>query len=299
VDCGDEAIGDTSIADYGIDQLRRRHDKPFLLTIGFHKPHMPWNVPKKYFDMYPLDRIELPPYRADDLRDIPPAGVAMARRPGSNAPDRPSDHELMLTSGRWKEAVQAYLASITYVDGQIGRVLDALDASPFRDNTIVVLLGDHGWNLGEKHHWRKFSLWEESTRSPLIWSAPGVTKPGTTSKRPVDFMTIYPTLADLAGLPVPAHVEGKSIRKLLANPSAGWDPAALTTHGLGNHAVRTEQWRYIRYRDGGEELYDETKDPYEWTNLAAIPAHQKVKAALAERFPKVDAPRGRVTDRER
>jgi len=299
VDCGDDAIEDTSIADYGIDQLRRRHAKPFLLTIGFHKPHMPWNVPKKYFDMYPLDAIQLPPYREDDLRDIPSAGVRMARGPGGNSPDRQSDHELMVKSGRWKEAVQAYLAAISYVDGQIGRVLDALDASPFRANTIVVLLGDHGWNLGEKHHWRKFSLWEESTRTPLIWVAPGVTKPGMTSKRPVDFMTIYPTLADLAGLPLPAHVEGGSIRKLLADPAAAWDRSALTTHGAGNHAVRTEQWRYIRYSDGGEELYDETKDPFEWTNLAANPAHRSVKASLAERFPKVDAPRGQPRDRER
>lgn len=298
VDCGDDAIGDTSIADYGIDQLRRRHAKPFLLTIGFHKPHMPWNVPKKYFDIYPLDAVQLPPYRADDLSDIPPAGVTMARGPGSNSPGKPSDHESMVKSGRWKEAVQAYLAAISYVDGQIGRVLDALDASPSRANTIVVLLGDHGWNLGEKHHWRKFSLWEESTRTPLIWFVPGVTKPGTTSNRPVDFMSIYPTLAELAGIPLPAHVEGGSIRTLLADPSATWGRSALTTHGVGNHAVRTEQWRYIRYRDGGEELYDETNDPFEWTNLAANPAHRKLKAALAERFPKVNAPRGRSTGKE-
>jgi len=297
VDCGDDAIADTSIADYGIAQLRRSHAKPFLLTIGFHKPHMPWNVPKKYFDMYPLDAVQLPPYRADDLGDIPPAGVTMARGPGSNSPDRPSDHELMVKSGRWKEAVQAYLAAISYVDGQIGRVVDALDASPFRANTIVVLLGDHGWNLGEKHHWRKFSLWEESTRTPLIWLAPGVTKPGTTSSRAVDFMSIYPTLAELAGLPLPAHVEGGSIRKLLADPSASWDRSALTTHGFGNHAVRTEQWRYIRYRDGGEELYDETNDLFEWTNLASDAKYQKVKAALAERFPKVNAPRGPSSDK--
>lgn len=298
VDCDDAAIGDASIADYGIEQLRRRHDKPFLLTIGFHKPHMPWNVPKKYFDMHPLEGIQLPPYRADDLRDVPPAGATMARRPGANAADGLSDHELMVKSGRWKEAVQAYLAAISYVDGQIGRVLDALDASQFLDNTIVILLGDHGWNLGEKHHWRKFSLWEESTRTPLIWVAPGLTKPGTTSKRTVDLMSIYPTLADLAGLPLPAHVERGSIRTLLADPSAAWDRPALTTHGIGNHAVRTEQWRYIRYRDGGEELYDETNDPFEWANLAANPAHRKLKATLAERFPKIEAPRGRPAEKQ-
>ena len=290
VDCRDEDISDYSIADYGIAQLRRQHQKPFLLTIGFHKPHMPWNVPKKYFDMYPLDRIELPPYREDDLTDVPPAGVKMARGPGTNVPGKPSDHELMLKSGRWKEAVQAYLATITYVDGQIGRVLDALDGSAYRDNTIVVFLGDHGWSLGEKHHWRKFALWEEPTRAPLIWVAPGVTKAGTTSNRTVDFMSIYPTLSELCGLPVPAHVEGPSIKHLLTDPAAKWDRPALTTHGYGNHAVRTAQWRYIRYQDGGEELYDETKDPFEWTNLANEKKYDKVKADLAKLLPKVNTP---------
>lgn len=291
VDCGDDGISDYSIADYGIAQLQRKHSKPFLLTIGFHKPHMPWNVPKKYFDMYPLAGVELPPYREDDLDDIPPAGVTMARAPGSNSPDKPSDHELMLKSGRWKEAVQAYLATITYVDVQIGRVLDALNASPYRDNTIVVLFGDHGWNLGEKHHWRKFSLWEESTRAPLIWVAPGVTKPGGKSDRTVDFMSIYPTLSELCGLPLPPHVQDPSIRQLLADPSATWDHPALTTHEYGNHAVRTADWRYIRYRDGGEELYDKRNDPYEWTNLAADPKYGQVKAKLASVFPKVNTPR--------
>ncbi len=297
VDCGDEAIPDYSIADYAVEQLGRKHAKPFLLTIGFHKPHMPWNVPQKYFDLYPLEKVELPPYREDDLRDIPPAGVKMARAPGSNSPDKPSDHELMLTSGRWKEAVQAYLATITYVDGQIGRVLNALDASAYRDNTIVLLFGDHGWNLGEKHHWRKFSLWEESTRAPFIWVAPGATKAGTTSDRTVDFMSIYPTLSQLCGLPIPSHVEGTSIRPLLVNPGAEWARPAVTTHEYGNHAVRTAKWRYIRYADGGEELYDKTGDVYEWTNLADDPKYGKLKAELGKMFPRLNAPRAQPSSR--
>lgn len=297
VDCDDDAISDYSVADYGIAQLQRTHAKPFLLTIGFHKPHMPWNVPKKYFDMYPLDKIELPPYREDDLADIPPAGVRMARSAaGANVRGKPSDHELMLQSGRWKEAVQAYLATITYVDGQIGRVLDALDASPHRDNTIVVLYGDHGWNLGEKHHWRKFSLWEESTRAPLIWVAPGVTKPGGSSHRTVDFMTIYPTLSELAGLPIPRHVEGPSLRSLLIDPAGKWDRPAVTTHEFRNHAVRTADWRYIRYADGGEELYDKRTDAYEWTNLASDAKYATVKTDLAKAFPQVNTPRQTARD---
>jgi arylsulfatase A-like enzyme len=295
VSCGDEGVSDYSIADYGIAQLQREHAKPFLLTIGFHKPHMPWNVPKKYFDMYPLASIELPPYREDDLNDIPPAGVRMARAPGTNSPDVPSDHELIVKSGRWKEAVQGYLAAITYVDGQIGRVLDALDRSRYRDNTIVVLFGDHGWSLGEKHHWRKFALWEEPTRAPLIWVVPGVTKPGTTSNRTVDFMSIYPTLAELSALPIPPHVEGASIRKLLADPAASWDRPALTSHGYRNHAVRTADWRYIRYADGAEELYDERNDPYEWRNLAGDKTHDALKAQLASAFPTVNKPDPRRT----
>jgi arylsulfatase A-like enzyme len=288
VACGDEGISDYSIADYSIAQLARKHRRPFLLTIGFRKPHMPWNVPKKYFDMYPLDAIQLPPYREADLSDIPPSGVKMARLPGAASPDVPSDHELMVKSGRWKEAVQAYLATITYVDGQIGRVLDALDRSAYRDNTIVVFFGDHGWSLGEKHHWRKFALWEEATRAPFIWVAPGVTKAGTASSRTVDFMSIYPTLSELCGLPVPSHVEGVSIRKLLLNPAAEWDRPALTTHGYLNHAARSEAWRYIRYQNGEEELYDEKNDPHEWTNLAKDPKYDKAKANLASVFPKVN-----------
>lgn len=290
VDCADAGVPDYSIASYGIEQLQRKHDKPFLLTVGFRKPHMPWNVPKKYFDMYPLEKIELPPYREDDLTDIPPAGVRMARRPGSDSPHKPSDHEAMLRSGRWKEAVQAYLATISYVDMNVGRLLDALDSSAYRDNTIVVFWGDHGWSLGEKHHWRKFALWEEPTRAPLIWVVPGVTKAGTVSRRTVDFMSIYPTLAEACGLPVPSHVEGASIGKLLADPNASWERPALTTHGYQNHAVRTERWRYIRYEDRGEELYDETNDPYEWTNLAQGEDYDKIRAELAAFFPKLNRP---------
>ncbi len=277
VHADDSAIVDTATTDFGIEQLRRKHDKPFLLALGFHKPHMPWNVPKKYFDLHPLDRIELPPTKLNDLDDVPPAGVQFAKPKG--------DHAAVLESGRWKEAVQAYLAAISYLDGQIGRVLDALDQSPERDNTIVVFFGDHGWHLGEKEHWRKFALWEESTRAPFIWIAPGITKQGTRCSQPVDFMSIYPTLVDLASVPDPGNLEGRSIRPLLANPDAAWDGAALTTFGQNNHAVRDARWRYIRYADGSEELYDHQSDPLEWTNVAAAPENQVIKTRLATFFP--------------
>jgi arylsulfatase A-like enzyme len=158
LDCRDEDLREWKIVQYGIDQLQKPHDKPFFLAVGLHKPHMPWNVPRKYYDLHPLEEIQLPPHREDDLKDVPPAGVRMARPQG--------DHKEMLESGRWKEAVQAYLASISYADAMIGRLIDGLDGSEYRENTIVVLWGDHGWHLGEKSHWRKFSLWEEATRAP-------------------------------------------------------------------------------------------------------------------------------------
>ncbi len=277
----DSSVPDTSIADYGIAQLQKSHDAPFFLTLGFHKPHMPWNVPKKYFDMHPLDQIELPPVLDDDLSDIPSAGLKMARAEG--------DHAEILKSGRWKEAVQAYLAAISYLDGQVGRVLDALEKSPHRDNTIICFWGDHGWHLGEKQHWRKFALWEEATRAPLIFVAPGVTTAGTSCDRPVDFMSIYPTVCELSGIPVPTHVEGKSIVSLLRNPSANRDGVALTTYGQNNHAVRTDRWRYIRYADGSEELYDHQTDQYEWKNLAGEATLQSVKTELAAYMPKTNA----------
>jgi arylsulfatase A-like enzyme len=277
LDCRDEDLREWKIVQYGIDELSKAHDRPLFLAIGLHKPHMPWNVPRKYFDLHPLDRIELPPHREDDLSDVPPAGRKMARPEG--------DHRAILESGRWKEAVQAYLAAISYCDAMIGRLLDGLDRSPERDNTIVVFWGDHGWHLGEKRHWRKFALWEEATRAPLIWVAPGVTKPDSVCDRTVDFMSIYPTLTDLCGIATPKHVEGRSIRPLLADPAAAWDAPALTTYGYKNHAVRNAGWRYIRYANGDEELYDEQADPYEWRNLANEPAFAAKKSELAKFLP--------------
>jgi arylsulfatase A-like enzyme len=282
LDCRDEDLREWKIVQYGIDQLQKTHDKPFFLAVGLHKPHMPWNVPRKYYDMHPLDKIQLPPYRADDLKDVPPAGLRMAKPEG--------DHRAIVESGRWKEAIQGYLAAMTYCDVMIGRLIDAFDRSAYRDNTIIVFWGDHGWHLGEKDHWRKFALWEEATRAPLVWIVPGLTKPNQVCDRTVDFMTIYPTLTDLCGLPTPSHVEGRSIRTLLQDPKAGWDQPAVTTFNFKNHAVRTEGWRYIRYANGDEELYDETADPYEWINLAKDPSYAARKAELAKLLPSKDQP---------
>lgn len=278
VDCRDEDMQDYRIVDYGIRELQKKHDKPLFLAIGLHKPHMPWFVPRKYFDMHPLGSIELPPYKEDDLDDLPSAGVRMAH------PE--TDHIPMVESGRWKEAIQAYLATITFSDAMVGRLLDALDKSEYRDNTIICFWSDHGWHLGEKHHWRKFTLWEEAARAPHIWVVPGVTKANQECSRTVDYMSIYPTLMDLCGIAIPKRVQGESIRRLLEDPKAAWDKPAITTYRYMNHTVRTEGWRYIRYADGGEELYDETKDPYEWTNLAKEPGMSEKKKELGEWMPK-------------
>jgi arylsulfatase A-like enzyme len=275
---------DYQFVNYGIEQLNKTHTKPIFIAVGLVKPHLPWSVPKKYYEQFPLNKIELPPYREDDLNDIPPAGLRMANAMG--------DHAAILKEGTngWKKAIQAYLAAINFCDTMIGRLLDAYDKSPQRDNTLICFWSDHGWHLGEKHHWRKFALWEEAARAPFIWVVPGLTPPNGRCERTVDFMSIYPTLTDLCGIPTPGHVQGKSLRPLLTDPLAAWNEPAITTYRYQNHTVRTEAWRYIHYADGGEELYDEQQDPYEWTNLAAKPESTSRKQDLSKWLPKDNKP---------
>ncbi|QDV39442.1 sulfatase [Tautonia plasticadhaerens] len=282
VDVPDEAMGDHKTVSWAIDWLDADRDRPFFLAVGLIRPHLPWYAPRPYFDHYPIGEIALPEALADDLDDVPPAGIAMAKPEG--------DHRKVVEAGQWEEAVQGYLASIEFADAQIGRLLDALDASGHRDDTIIVFWGDHGWHLGEKEHWRKFALWEEATRVPLIVVAPGVTGPNGRSERTVSLLDLYPTLIDLCDLPLRPGLEGEGLTPLLRDPAASWDRPVVTTHGRGNHAVRSERWRYIRYADGSEELYDHEADPREWTNLADDPRWQAVTAELAESLPKTDAP---------
>jgi arylsulfatase A-like enzyme len=277
----DEEMPDYKTVSYCLDKMAEKSDQPFFIAAGLVKPHMDFSVPKKWFDMFPLETIQLPPHREDDLDDVPPAGVKMAGPQG--------DHAAIVKSGRWKDAVQAYLATIAFCDSQIGRLLDGWEKSPQRDNTVICLWSDHGWSLGEKSHWRKFALWEEPTRTVFIWKAPGVTPAGVACDRPVDYSSIFPTLCTLAGLPKPAHLEGHDIAPLLKNPKAAWEHPAITTHGRMNHAIRTEGWRYIRYADGSEELYNEQTDPLEYTNLAKDPKYAGTKQELSKWLPKTDA----------
>lgn len=280
VDEGD--MGDAQVADWVIQQLGRQHEKPFFLASGFYRPHLPWHVPRAYFDHYPLDSIQLPEVPVNDLEDIPPAGIAMANPEG--------DHKKVIEYGQWRNAVQGYLSSIEFADAQVGRVVAALDQSPHKHNTIVVLWSDHGWHLGEKSHWRKFALWERSTRVIFLVIAPGVTEHDGRSPRPVNLVDIYPTLIDLAGLPVHNGLDGVSLRPLLENPDTKWDRPSLTTHGRGNYAVRGNMWRYIRYADGSEELYNHETDDQEWHNLADDIKYTDVKKRLSNWIPETEAP---------
>lgn len=278
----DRDMGDAQVVDWVSSQLSQKQVKPFFLACGLFRPHLPWYVPQKYYDLFPLDKLSLPDVKDDDLDDVPPIGRRMAKPNG--------DHAKVLKHNQWRKAVQGYLASIAFADAQLGRVLDALEKSEHRGNTNVVLWSDHGWHLGEKLHWRKFALWEEATHNVMMMSAPGITRPGGRCTRPVNLIDIYPTLIDLHGLPQRTGLEGTSLLPLLKDPSAAWNRPSLTTFGRNNHSVRSERFRYIRYSDATEELYDHQIDDLEWHNLASDPGYAVVKRDLARWLPQVNEP---------
>jgi arylsulfatase A-like enzyme len=274
---------DTEQANRSIEFLRTSHDAPFMLICGFWRPHISWTVPKRYFDRYPLESIRLPTgYLPGDLDDLPKPARWIASHRG--------EHANVVAGGLWKECLQAYYASISYADEQVGRVLDALEKSPHNENTIVVFLADNGFHTGEKEHWLKFALWEQTCRVAFSIAAPGM-KPQEL-RAPVGTIDIYPTLNRLCGLPAPTthELDGVDLTPLLEGKNPDPDRAVLSTYGPGNHSIRNSRFRYIRYRDGNEELYDHDQDPHEWTNLAAHPRHAETKAKLAKHLPKHDAP---------
>ncbi|MEM6631620.1 MAG: sulfatase [Bacteroidota bacterium] len=275
-----EETSDYHIAQFAAEQLSKAHDKPFFVAAGLFRPHLPWYVPEGYLEQFPLEHIILPDVKVDDLNDIPPVGIQIS----SGLKER-SDYQRVKEYGKFKEAVQAYLASIKYADDCLGIILDALDNSPHKDNTIVVLWGDHGWHLAEKLHYRKFTLWEEAVRVPLLIKVPGMTENGQPSKRTVSLLDLYPTLTELCGLPQNEKVEGLSLVPMLKDPRASRERPALTSLQPGRHTVRSEQFRYIRYEDGTEELYDHDTDPMEWHNLAGDRAYEAVKKEHAKWIP--------------
>lgn len=285
-----DPLPDEKVADWGVDILRRGHDRPFMLALGFMKPHTPLNAPGEYFDMFPPDRLELPPFLAGDLDDC--ARALIDHRPYGFLM-----HGLVMKGGEalWRQWLQAYLACVAFVDDQIGKVLNALEDSLYADNTIVVFTSDNGYHMGEKEYIFKDSLWEESSQVPLIVRAPRVASADSVCDVPVSHIDIYPTLVDLCDLPsephAPTHghrLEGHTLRPLLAAPEAGvWDgpPVALSSvrgdSGI-HHSVRSRTHRYTLCGNGEEELYDHRTDPHEWHNLAADPQQAETKSGLRD-----------------
>lgn len=264
-----EKTGDGKGAEYIIDKMNELGpaEKPFFLAYGISKPHLPWFVPKEYFDAFPLETIQVPTLRENELQWLPYKGK-------SN-----QEHQVFLKHpGKYKEAVRAYLACLKFADDCVGKVLNALDESPWRDNTIVCIIGDHGWHLGEKWHWGKSTLWEESTKTPLMMYDPELGRnTGAVIDQVVSLQDLYPTLVDLTGTaPLPKHVEGRSFAPLIQNPDrSDWVGWALTSGVIDTNdlALRTDRWSLIRYRSPGNyiyELYDMQKDPLQHRNLAKV-----------------------------
>jgi len=281
-----EETGDWMSMKFVSQKLHQNRDKPFFLACGIYRPHVPWFVPREFFDMFPLDEIQLPPRKADDYSDIPKG----APRNGACVYYRVLD-----ANGYHRQAVQAYLASIAYADDIVGRLLKNLDQSDHADNTIVVFWADHGWHLGEKLTYRKFTLWEEACRVPMIVALPktmrGDYRQGARCSRTVNLLDLYPTLVELCGVPRPRQpLDGHSLVPLLVDPEADWEHGSITSHGFKNDSIRTERWRFTRYADGSEELYDHDADPYEWTNLAGGAGYEKIAGTLRERLPRNPTP---------
>lgn len=254
--------------------MDEKREKPMFLAAGIFKPHLPFYAPPDVFKRYPMKDLVLPKMPEHDLDDVPPIAVQMAHREHfiySNVTKYQANEPQSI-----RRMVQCYQASADYADSVVGRLLDKLDASRRAANTIIVLWADHGYHLGDKESCVKFTLWEKANHVPFIIVAPGVTRPGSRCAAPVSLLDIYPTLLELAGLPKKPDNDGHSLVPLLKNPQAPWPHPAVMTMGEGNHAVRTPRWRYIRYRDDSEELYDHERDPWEWKNLASDPQYQNV-----------------------
>lgn len=280
-----EGMPDEQLAAWAVHQLGQRQEKPFFLAVGFLRPHVPYTAPKRFFEMYPLESVILPEVPEDEMQDIPLYGKAMAY---GTLPRGDHREVIDMSPTYWRELVRAYLACVTFVDEQIGKVIDALDASEHAGNTIIVLWSDHGQHLGEKKHWRKQALWEESTRVPLFISYPGMPRRGLSNNCPVSLLDIYPTLSALTGLPEQV-LDGVNIRSLIDDPAAERGRPVVSTRYARNHAVRSQNWRFIRYRDGSEELYNHTVDPEEHTNLAGDPGYTDIIEAHRKYLPTVNA----------
>ena len=280
----DEDKGDYQVASWAVEQIKSApRDQPFFLAAGFFLPHVPCYATQEWFDLYPDDDSVLPPMTVNDREDTPRFSWYLHwRLPEPRL-------QWLQDNNQWRNLVRSYLACTSFVDGQIGRITAALEEAGIADNTIIVIWSDHGYHLGEKDITGKNTLWERSTRVPLVLAGPGIAKSGR-SKQPVELLDIYPTLIDLCNLPPRDDLEGLSLLPQLQNPDRPRKRPAITSHNQGNHAIRSERWRYIRYADGSEELYDMAVDPNEWNNLASDPKLKHIIDRHAQWLPKIDRP---------
>lgn len=288
----DSEQDDWKVADWAIDQLKNPpENQPFFLSVGFRHPHVPLYASQHWFDMYPEKDVLLPVVRGDDRDDIPDfAWYLHWKLPEPRTAWLSMHHE-------WKNKVRAYLASVSFVDMLVGRLLETLEEEGLAENTIVVLLSDHGYHLGEKGISGKNSLWHESTRVPFIFAGPGIEKKGMLNDQPTELVDLFPTLADLANLPEKKGLDGHSLKPLLQDPAYRRPWPAICSHGPGNHVVVTQQWRYIQYADGSKELYNRMEDPYEWRNLALKDEYVPILENMAKYLPQkiADPAPGNVT----
>ncbi len=295
LDVVDKEMGDYKVAQWASQEWRKVTENPLFMSVGFFRPHRPLQVPKSWFDQFPLESIRRPtePDGVDDWADMPEFARRLARthahKPLHNGL---SDHEYIVANDQWNATIRAYHASVAFVDRQIGRFLESLKKNPRGRETFVMLVSDHGWHLGEKKHWCKGAIWEQTTHIPFIVRGPGI-KAGSICTQPVSLIDVYPSLVDLAGFETPDWLDGISIKSQLAAPSTP-RPAAISSYGEANTSIRTEHWRYIRYEDGSEELYDHRVDPDEWTNLANKPEHEETKKRLTQMIPANQHPGLRV-----
>ncbi len=283
----DAEMADFQLAKNAAEALQENFDQPFFMSVGFFRPHVPLFVPPKWFELYDSDTLTLPRIPTSDLDDLPKNFLSI-----NNYAAAPT-HAQVVEHGKQRSLTHAYLASISFVDHCVGIVLEALNSSPHADNTLVVLWSDHGFHLGEKQHWAKRTLWEESTRVPLLFAGRGI-KPGKACAEPASLIDIYPTLVELCKLPENPHLEGLSIVPQLNNPATPRDRPAITSSYFGNHSIRSRDWRLIVYSDGAEELYNHRNDPDEFHNLAGNPTHKAIRDQLTRWLPKKAAPESKA-----
>jgi arylsulfatase A-like enzyme len=283
-DVPESDFGDTQITDWAIDKLKFVSEKPFFLGVGFYRPHIPLWAPKKYFDRFSDSPGMLPEIMEDDLDDLSEVAREWALEPVTAG-----SHATTVKFNQWQAAVEAYLACITYVDNELGRLLDELDKSGAANNTIIILWSDHGWHLGEKEHWGKWTGWERSIRVPFIIVPPKISRDifaaGASCGQPVSLVDIYPTLAELCGLELMEKLDGESLVPLLKEPGNSTGRKVITFFNPGNVSIRDQDWRYIRYVDGSEELYNMKNDPNEWYNLAEKEKYSSVVGQFRDNIP--------------